>query len=268
MSASSDLYFAQIPVGQMANFAYLIGSRTTREALVVDPAWSVDALLDRAEPDGMKVVGALVTHYHQDHVGGSIFGMEIEGVARLLERAPMPIYVNEHEADGHARASPGASASDLGAEVRRRRDRARRACACACCTRPGTRPARSASWSRRPGQPGRLVSGDTLFLGSCGRVDLPGSDPEAMYRSLNEKLKRLPDETLLYPGHLYSAEPWGTLGDEKRKNPFLRVDEPRSVPDVHGGLTVISARLRRAARAFGAYGALRAPFFQSAGRRL
>ena len=79
MSAASDLYFQQIPVGEMANLAYLIGSRTTREALIVDPAWSVDALLDRAEADGMRVAGALVTHYHQDHVGGEIFGMNIEG---------------------------------------------------------------------------------------------------------------------------------------------------------------------------------------------
>ena len=86
----SDLYFAQIPVGEMANFAYLIGSRETRECLLVDPAWSVDALLDRAEADGMRVAGALVTHYHQDHVGGSIFGMEIEGLAKLMARAPVP----------------------------------------------------------------------------------------------------------------------------------------------------------------------------------
>ena len=73
------------------------------------------------------------------------------------------------------------------------------------------------------GQPGRLVSGDTLFLGSCGRVDLPGADPKAMYYSLNHTLKQLPDETLLYPGHFYSAEPFDTMGHEKRTNPFLRV---------------------------------------------
>ena len=75
---------------------------------------------------------------------------------------------------------------------------------------------------RRRGS-GRLVSGDTLFLGSCGRVDLPGSDPEAMYRSLNETLRRLDDDTLLYPGQLYSSEPSGTLGEQKRTNPYLRV---------------------------------------------
>jgi glyoxylase-like metal-dependent hydrolase (beta-lactamase superfamily II) len=221
LSASSDLYFAQIPVGEMANLAYLIGSLSTREVLLVDPAWSVDALVDRAEADGMRPVGALVTHYHQDHVGGEIFGMRIEGVARLLERAPVPIYVNEHEAEGTRRVT-GASESDL-----------RRMAGGDAITlgdirvklihTPGHTPGSQCFLVEEAGSPGRLVSGDTLFLGSCGRVDLPGSDPEAMYRSLNETLKRLPDETLVYPGHLYSADPQGSLGDEKRRNPFLRV---------------------------------------------
>src|SRR5215831_3587710 len=112
MTTRDDLYFVQLPVGEMANLAYLIGSRSAREALLVDAAWNVDALLDRAEADGMKVVGALVTHYHQDHVGGSIFGMNIEGVDRLLARQPMPLYVNEHEAEGTKRVT-GASESDL-----------------------------------------------------------------------------------------------------------------------------------------------------------
>ena len=72
MTQTSDLYFQQIPVGEMANLTYLIGSHSSGEALLVDPAWSVDALLDQAEADGIRVTGALVTHYHQDHVGGSI----------------------------------------------------------------------------------------------------------------------------------------------------------------------------------------------------
>jgi hypothetical protein len=68
---------------------------------------------------------------------------------------------------------------------------------------------------------GQLVSGDTLFLNGCGRVDLPGADPRAMYESL-ETLKRLPDETTLFPGHLYSPEGHDSLGDQKRTNPYLR----------------------------------------------
>ena len=101
MDEQGDLYFRQIPVGQMANFAYLVGSHSTREVLVVDPAWSVDELLDRAEGDGMKVVGALVTHYHQDHVGGRIFGFDIEGVARARPR------LRHRAGQRHRRPPPG-----------------------------------------------------------------------------------------------------------------------------------------------------------------
>jgi glyoxylase-like metal-dependent hydrolase (beta-lactamase superfamily II) len=221
VSGPSDLYFAQVPVGEMANFAYLIGSRETRECLVVDPAWSVDALLDQAEQDGMRVTGALVTHYHQDHVGGSIFGMQIEGVARLLARAPVPIHVNAREAEG-VRKVTGASASDLvaheggdvlalgGLRVR-------------LLHTPGHTPGSQCFLVEEAGAPGRLVSGDTLFLGSCGRVDLPGGDPEALYESLTQKLAKLPDETLLYPGHFYAADPFSTIGEQKRRNPYLRV---------------------------------------------
>lgn len=219
--AESDLYFAQIQVGQMANLTYLVGSRSTREVLLVDPAWSVDDLLDRAEADGMKPVGALVTHYHQDHVGGSIFGMDIEGVARLLERSPVPIYVNEHEADGTLQVT-GASESDL-RRMQSGDDLVLGQVRVKMIHTPGHTPGSQCFLVEEPGAPGRLVSGDTLFLGACGRVDLPGSNPEDMYRSLNEKLKKLPDDTILYPGHLYSAEPSDTLGNEKRTNPFLRV---------------------------------------------
>lgn len=221
MAADRDLYFRQVPVGQMANLAYLVGSQSTREALLIDPAWSVDTLLDQAETDGMKVVGALVTHYHQDHVGGQIMGFDIEGVGRLLERHPVPIYVNEHEGDG-MRTVTGASESDLVrksggdslslGEVRIR-----------LLHTPGHTPGSQCFLVEEHGHPGRLVSGDTLFLGSCGRVDLPGSDPAALYESLNGTLKALPDETILYPGHMYTAEASGSLGEQKQTNPFLRV---------------------------------------------
>jgi len=223
MSPSGELYFEQIAVGQMANFAYLIGSTETREAVVVDPAWAVDELLDRAEADGMKVVGALATHYHQDHVGGEIFGHDIEGVARLLARSPVPIHTHNLEADG-LRKVTGASEADLvrhesgdvvslgGVDVR-------------LLHTPGHTPGSQCFLVGCGDGPDRLVSGDTLFLGSCGRVDLPGSDPEAMYDSLHNKLGRLPDETLLYPGHRYSSEPHSSMGEQKQRNPYLRVTE-------------------------------------------
>lgn len=221
MPDPDDLYFRQLPVGEMANLAYLVGSRSTRECLVVDPAWSVDALLDRAEADGMRAVGALLTHYHPDHVGGSIFGLEIEGLPRLMARAPVPLHVNAHEAEGVRRVT-GVSESDLvrheggdvlelgGVRVR-------------LLHTPGHTPGSQCFLVEPAGAPGHLVSGDTLFLGSCGRVDLPGGDGEALYRSLHDVLGKLPEETRLFPGHQYAAEPSSTLGEQRQRNPFLRV---------------------------------------------
>jgi len=77
-------------------------------------------------------------------------------------------------------------------------------------------------------EPSRLISGDTLFIGSCGRVDMPGSDAEEMYDSLTQKLMRLPDETLLFPGHNYAAQITSTLGEQKRTNPYLQFQSLRS----------------------------------------
>lgn len=220
MSGESDLYFQQLHVGQMANLVYLVGSRSAREAVIVDPAWAVDALLDKAAEDDIEVVGALATHYHQDHVGGSLFGTEIEGIARMLDRKPVPIHVHKQEADG-LKDVTGASETDLrrvegGDLLQLGAVRIR------LLHTPGHTPGSQCFLVEEEGQPHRLVSGDTLFLGSCGRVDLPGSDPEAMYRSLNETLARLPDDTLVFPGHLY-GDPQGSIGEEKRSNPMLRV---------------------------------------------
>jgi len=119
----SRLYFRQLlagrqvatahpMAGRMANFMYLLGDQVSREAFVVDPAWDVDSLLAVAEADGYTVRGALVTHYHPDHVGGDLFGHSVEGLARLLEIAAVPVYVNKHEADGLKKVT-GLAESDL-----------------------------------------------------------------------------------------------------------------------------------------------------------
>lgn len=223
MTAANDLYFVQQLVGDMQNFAYLIGSRSARQAFVVDPAWNVTGLLDRAAKDDIEVVGALITHYHQDHVGGEIFGHHIEGVAKLLELAPMPIHVHKHEAAG-VRKVTGASAGDL--VEHEGGDRLDLGAIRVCLLHtpghtPGSQCFLVSERDASSDQPGQLVAGDTLFLDSCGRVDLPGSDPRAMYESL-ASLRRLPDETTLFPGHLYSPEGHDALGNQKRTNPYLR----------------------------------------------
>ena len=98
-SDSNRIYFRQLfagrdfgrknPVaGQMANFVYLIGDRLSKECLIVDPAWDVAGIVGAAEDDGMTVAGALVTHYHPDHIGGDLFGTGIEGLPDIVTEHP------------------------------------------------------------------------------------------------------------------------------------------------------------------------------------
>lgn len=223
---SDRLYFRQLlggedvatrtpGAGQMANFMYLIGDREKRECVIVDPAWDVQGLVDAASADDMKVVGALVTHYHPDHVGGHIFGIDIQGLAKLQEINPVKIWVHKEEADG-VKQITGVSDSDL-VKV----DNGDRM----------TVGDIDVQFVHTPGHtPGsqcflvgdRLVSGDTLFIQGCGRVDLPGGDPEQMYYSLTQRLANLPAETVLFPGHAYGGRE-STLGAEREQNPYLRV---------------------------------------------
>ncbi|MHC4925470.1 MAG: MBL fold metallo-hydrolase [Planctomycetota bacterium] len=230
--STAEIYFRQLlagrevarthtVAGQMRNFMYLVGDPQTREAVVVDPAWDVDGVLKVAAEDDYKVVGALVTHYHPDHVGGDLFGLPVQGLQRFLERNPAPIWVNKHEAAG-VRKVTGVSASDLrpveggdtldvgSVEVR-------------FLHTPGHTPGSQCFLVR-----GGLVAGDTLFVQGCGRVDLPGGDPEALYHSLTGQLAKLPPETVLYPGHHYGVSETSTIGDELRHNGYLRV---RSLAD-------------------------------------
>ena len=222
------LYFRQLLAGrdfarddpvarQMVNFAYLIGDRDTGEAMAVDPAYGVRELVEVAGVDGMRITGALVTHYHPDHVGGDLMGYRIEGARELLgmDDVDAPLHVQRTEAPWVQRVT-GASDSDLvlhdgGDEVR-----------------IGAVPVRLV---HTPGHTagsqcflvdGRLVAGDTLFLDGCGRTDLPGGDAEALYESITQRLAAVPDDTVLYPGHLYSPEPSATMGDTRRRNYVFR----------------------------------------------
>lgn len=226
--SAPSLYFRQLlagrefaledPVaGQMQNFAYLVGDRDTRECLLVDPAWDVASLVKLAQKDDMKVVGALASHYHPDHVGGEMMGYSVEGVRKLLEILPVKIHVQEKEVPWVKRVT-GLSTSDLASH------------AGGDILKVGNVPIQ---FVHTPGHTegstcflvggDRLVAGDTLFVGSCGRVDLPGSDPEEMYRSLTQRLSKIPDDVVLYPGHDYGESPTSTLGRERRENYALRV---------------------------------------------
>ena len=212
-----ELIVEQIQIGPMANFTYLVGSRSTREVAVVDPAWDIDGLLNHIDERGYTLTAALATHYHPDHIGGGMGNRDIAGVTELLAKKPVKIYAHREEAAGVRRVT-GISESDL-AKVDSG-DRLRvGSIEIEFLHTPGHTPGSQCFRVKNT-----LVSGDTLFIDGCGRVDLPGSDPEQMYHSL-QKLKALPDDTLLLPGHNYSAVPNATMGDTKKTNAYLAVKD-------------------------------------------
>ena len=206
------LYFKQIEMGPMQNFVYLIGSVESRKVAVVDAAWEIDKILRVAAEDDVEITHAFVTHTHPDHVGGRFAGVEIEGVAELLAKCKAKVVVHKAEAEFLNVLSPSdlikAESGDTidvgGVEIR-------------LLHTPGHTPGSQCFLVEN-----RIVSGDTLFIGSCGRVDLPGSDPEQMYYSLTQKLKALPDDTILFPGHNYSDTATSTIGEQKQSNPYLQ----------------------------------------------
>lgn len=203
---------------QMVNFSYLIGDRVTGECMVVDPAYGVRDLLDVVEADAMRLVGALVTHYHPDHCGGTMMGMRIEGAAELLEITQVPIHVQASEAEWVLKVTD-LHAGDL--EVHGPGDTVLiGAIPVELVHTPGHTPGSQCFYVNNC-----LVSGDTLFLDGCGRTDLPGGDPEALYHSLTETLARVPDDAILFPGHQYSVESSDLLGDTRARNVVFK---PRS----------------------------------------
>jgi hydroxyacylglutathione hydrolase len=225
--SDATVYLRQMELGPMQNFVYLVGDPVARECVVVDPAWEIDTIVETAERDGMRLVGALVTHTHQDHVGGSLesWGMpgRIPGVEDLLERVPLKVYV--HKAEREFLRGFG---SDL-VQVDNHDTLKVGQFTLTFMHTPGHTPG---SQCFLVGD--RLVSGDTLFIGSCGRTDLPGSDPSEMYYSLTQRLAALPDDTILLPGHNYGG-PSSTIGDEKRQNPFMRFAALGDFLEVMGG---------------------------------
>jgi glyoxylase-like metal-dependent hydrolase (beta-lactamase superfamily II) len=165
----------------------------------------------------IRTMGALATHYHPDHVGGEVFGFEIEGLPRLMARSPVKVHCHRLEGDG-IRKVTDIDESDLV-----RHDSGDKVkvgdVEIELLHTPGHTPG---SICFR--LPNALVAGDTLFLQGCGRVDLPGGDPDEMYTTLTQRLSTLPGDTVLFPGHAYGGES-ADMDTVRRTNKYLRIPD-------------------------------------------
>jgi glyoxylase-like metal-dependent hydrolase (beta-lactamase superfamily II) len=185
----------------MQNFAYLIGDKKAKECVLVDPAWDVDEILRVAEKDGMKVVAGILTHTHFDHCNG---------VGHLIEGTGAKIYIHEKEAPylkefkAHFVLTHEGSTLKIGSV------------AMTFLHTPG-----HTEGSQCVLVGDNLVTGDTLFVGACGRCDLPGGSENKMAESL-KRLSGLDASLKVYPGHAYGDAEFSTIGQEQRTNPFMK----------------------------------------------
>jgi glyoxylase-like metal-dependent hydrolase (beta-lactamase superfamily II) len=196
---------------QMMNFVYALGDRATGDALLVDPAYAPRELVELVEADGMKVRGVLATHFHADHVGGDLMGTQIDGIAELLGVIDVPVHVHADEAAWVTLVTgvePDALFTHESGDLVRAGE-----LDVTLIHTPGHTPGSQCFLVG-----GRLLSGDTLFIDGCGRTDLPGSDPEEMYRTLTTRLSVVGDDTVLFPGHRYSPEFSSPMSEVRQHN--------------------------------------------------
>jgi glyoxylase-like metal-dependent hydrolase (beta-lactamase superfamily II) len=186
----------QIPVGPMQNFTYLIWDDETKEAAIIDPSWDLDKVLKEAKARSLKIRYILNTHTHHDHCLGNEYVKKKTG-AETIGGKGAKVKIDKVVGDGE-QIPLGQSHIEV-------------------ISTPGHSPDSICYLFQ-----GNLFTGDTLFVGECGRTDLPGGSAEDLYESLFNKILRLDDSIKVYPGHDYGFSPHSTIGYERKNNYTLK----------------------------------------------
>jgi hydroxyacylglutathione hydrolase len=183
----------QFLVGEMDNFTYLIIDEKNKKSIFVDPSWNLDNIFDYLEKN--KLVNTLIinTHSHFDHVLGNDQVVKMTG-AKIIQHKASQLKKDIEVDDGES-----IKFGDVQIKVIHTPGH----CADSICLIIDDKI---------------ILTGDTLFVGSCGRIDLPGSDPEEMYYTIYNKLVNLDENLIVYPGHHYGSTKTSILKDEKKSN--------------------------------------------------
>jgi hydroxyacylglutathione hydrolase len=190
----------QIAVGQMANFTYILADEENGEAAVIDPSWDLGKIIQTLKKNNWRAKYIINTHTHFDHVLGNEQMAELTG-AKIVQHKNSQLEKDIAVSDGDT--------IEIGS-IRLR-----------VLYTPGH--SKDSICLLLDDQ--FIFTGDTLFVGNCGRVDLPGSDAKEMYDSLFNRLAKLNENLILYPGHNYGPTSISTIGHEKKTN---SVFQPRS----------------------------------------
>ncbi|MEE9236297.1 MAG: MBL fold metallo-hydrolase [Thermoplasmata archaeon] len=193
------MIFEQLKVGSLENFCYIVGDEESGQAAVVDPHGEIDRIMDLVEKRKLTVRYIVNTHTHWDHVAGNEMLKKRTG-ASILSHPRGGVY-----RDGEVDHGDTISLGDLKIGV---------------LHTPGHSPDSICLLVEK-----KLMTGDTLFIGECGRTDLPGGDSEKMFSSLFQVISTLGDDIEVYPGHDYGPRPSSTIGYERKHNYTL---EPRT----------------------------------------
>jgi len=176
----------------MQNFTYVLEDEETSEAIILDPSWDLDEVMRIIEKNNLKIKYIVNTHHHFDHTLGNE-PMAKETGAKIIQYSTSTLKHDLSVSEGE-KIKFGNSELDV-----------------------LYTPGHSKDSMCLVGD-GKIFSGDTLFVGTCGRVDLPGGDARELYHSLVETLRKLDDNLLMYPGHNYGTTPTSTIGEQKRMN--------------------------------------------------
>lgn len=190
----------QIAVGSMANFVYILGDPDSREAMAIDSGWETTPLVRAAEELRVKVKFVIATHEHFDHTST---------LRELGDRLGAQVVVHENSPVEHDMTVKNGQKLKLGKKGVK------------VLHTPGHTEDSICLYDGNA-----LFTGDTLFVGAIGRFERRTS--QAMYESLHGVIMKLPDNTIIYPGHDYGEVPFRTLGEEKAANPFLQTRDVRS----------------------------------------
>jgi len=186
----------QVPVGPMQNFSYIVEDESTHEAIVIDPSWDLDKITQIVEEQNLNPKYIVNTHWHDDHTRGN------EDLAKDLS-----VKIVQH------------NASDLKNDMTvSDGDSIKFGCSELVVYHT---PGHSKDSICLVGD-GKIFSGDTLFVGNCGRIDLPGGSSRELYHSLFDVISNLDDELVMYPGHDYGSSQTSTIGNEKVTNPVMQ----------------------------------------------
>ncbi|MBA4438174.1 MAG: MBL fold metallo-hydrolase [Nitrosopumilaceae archaeon] len=198
----------QIPVGPMQNFSYIIVDEDTNESIIVDPSWNLMELELIIKENNLKIKYIVNTHYHDDHTRGNE-DMVASTKAPIIQHESSTLKNDITVKDGDfiefgnsklkVLHTPGHSTDSI------------------CLVGDG-----------------KIFSGDTLFVGNCGRIDLPGGSASELYHSLFDVLYSLDDNLVLYPGHNYGPTETSTIGKEKMTNMIMQKRTEQQFLDMMG----------------------------------